>query len=762
MPQIIRTFVGRKKELDQWSKLLANTADVGTADAGQTATGQAAVVVGKYGMGKTWLLDQMVREAQETKTREGKVQVQENEPLRCFAVRYVIGPGESPGMILRTILEDMFQAARYEAGTLDSAGKRFEQWTRVYRELTLFSNHTESDFRLFEQLRFNNRKNIFEQFTSRLQLLSHLMPDQSRLLFVIDPERDTVATRVELWTYVVKNLPPKVIFLFAQRYKDSLAINEDFRSLDNVHFIPSLELQSQGLADLKEEETEQLLDAFLPLYASLPQHRDKPIDRQMVLERFRQYRYHPYAVHAALHLLLLPHYTLPDQFPPDQLPADQLPTEQMPGAVCPFQWKGITEHPLHEDAVRLFKAYAVLEIPALDEMACWVAGISLEQFQKILDDPFLASMIRSEAGGRSLYHHYLMEYIRSLLCDEEGTLTQEARQLHRRAIMGYKDLTSRTIKPEPLATIRLAEHSLIVGGPTLFAQTLCRCSEVFLALGFYQTHAALFDRALALVSPLSEEAADLHLQMGELRHRQGDDQAALKHYEVSLQIARKIAATDRFAPALFGLGRISLAMGHLIEADMWLRDAIARYEASANNANNANRLGLAEVSILAAEVHWLQGHTQEAEKTLAAALQTTGAIRNYRQQAKMMSAIYAAWGRMHEQMGNIERSAEQYHKALDLTKDIYDRATEAEVRLSLSTIFERIGNLKLAAEHLANAMSIYYDLKSLEEWAETNLRLARIAEAQGKPSTKDFHIEQARRMYQQLGNKQKLQELEGK
>jgi len=718
MPQITRTFVGREQELDQWSKLLAGTSDAG----------QAVVVVGKYGMGKTWLLDQMVRRAQD------------NKSLQCFAARYVMGPGESPGMILRAILEDMFQAARYEAGSLEAEGKRFEQWSRIYRRLNLFSNHTESDFRLLEQLRFNNRKNIFEQFTNRLKLLSHLMPDQGRLLFAVDPELDTLTARVELWTHVVKNLPPKVFFLFAQRHKDSLAINEDFRSLDNVFFIPSLELQPQGLADLQDDETEQLFDAYAPMF------KDKSIDRQAVLKRFRQYRHHPYAVHAALNLLLLPNFVLPDQ----------LPVEQMPAAVCPLQWKGIVEHSLCEDAVRLFKAYAVLEVPALDEMVCWVADISRQKFDAILADPFLSSMIREEAGGRSLYHHYLMAYIRSLLCDHDGTLTQEALQLHQRAMMGYDDLTNRAIKPDPLATIRLAEHSLAVGGPTLFAKTLHRCSETFLTLGFYQTHATLIDRALALVSPLSAAAADLHLQMGELRRRQRDYQAAFKHYEVSLQTARKIVEPERIASALFGLGRISLARGHLIEADMWLRDAISYYEVSANKS------GLAEVSVLAAEVYWLQGHTQEAEKTLNAALRITGEIRNYRQQAKMMSAIYAAWGRMYDQMGNIERSAEQYHKALDLTKDIYDRWAEAEVRVSLSTIFERVGNLKSAEEHLSNAMTIYQDLKSLEEWAETNLRLARIAEVQGRPKSKNFHIEQALQMYRQLGNQQKLWELESK
>ena len=716
MPQVTHTFVGRTQELDQWSKLFSGT-----------TAGQAVVAVGKYGMGKTWLLDQMIQKAQE------------NQSFQCFSARYVMGPGESPGMILRAILEDMFQAARYESGSLESEGKRFEQWIRIYRQLNLFSKHTANDFHLLEQLRFNNRKNIFEQFTNRLALFSDLMPDHCRLLFAVDPELDTLATRVELWTHVVQHLPPKVFFLFAQRYKDSLAINEKFQSQGNVHFIPPLDLQPQGLADLQDDEAAQLFDMYSPKF------KEKSIDRQAVLERFRQYRHHPYAVHAALNLLLLPNNTLPDQ----------LPAEQLPAVVCPLQWKGILDHPLGEDVARLFKAYAVLEIPALDEMACWVADISREKFAEILADPFLHSMIREEAGGRSLYHHYLMEYIRSLLHHQDGCLTPEAERLHQRAMTGYDDLTNRTIKPDPLATIRLVEHSLMVGGPELFAKTLCRCSVSFLALGFYQTHASLIDRALALVSPLSEDAVDLHLQMGELRRQQGDDQTALKHYEISLQIARKISDPKRIASTLFSLGRISLENSHLAEADMWLRDAMAYYEVSPDKS------GLAEVSLLAAEVHWLQGHTQEAEKTLSAALHATGDIRNYRQQAKMMSAIYAAWGRMYEQMGNIERSAEQYHKALDLTKDIYDREAEAEVRVSLSTIFERVGNLKLAEAHLSNAITIYHDLKSLEEWAETNLRLARIAEKRGRPESKVFHVEQARKMYSQLGNKQKLSELEG-
>lgn len=715
MPQTNHIFVGRQQELDQWSKILTDPAVIG----------QAVVIVGKYGMGKTWFLDQMIQRALE------------NKSLRCFAVRYIVGPSESPGMLLRVILDDIFQAARYEAGTLDAGGKRFQQWVRMYRELGFFSKHSDLDFCFLDQLRFDCRKNIFEQFANRLQLFSDLMPERGRLLFAMDPEHDTLAARVELWAHVIKHLPPKVIFLFTQRFKDALAISDEFRAQSNVHFIPPLDMREQGLADLSDLETGLLFDGYLPMF------HNKLIDRQAVLNRFLQYRNHPYAVHASLTLLLSPSFTSPDQ----------LPSQPMPDVVCPLQWKGITEHPLHKYAVRLFKTYAILEVPALDEMTCWVADISQAQLDQILADPFLASMIRSEFDGRLLYHHYLTAYVRSLLYDQDGTITPEAAQLHQRAMIGYADLTSRSIKPDPLVSARLAEHSLVVGGPVLFAETLYQSSEAFLTPGFYQTYAALIDRALALISPLSSETADLYFQLGQVRRRQGDHQAARKYYEIALQTARKMAEPERIALALSGLGRIALEAGHLVEADMWLRDAVSYYEAG------DNKQGLVEVSVLAAEVSWRQGHIDIAEKTLHAALLATGEIRNYRQQAKMMLTIYTAWGRMYDQMGNTERSTERYHKALDMAKDIYDREAEADIRMSISSICERVGNLKSAEEHLLNAITLYHDLRSLEQWAESNLRMARVAAMQGKHNTMNFYMEQARQMYRQLGNKQKLEEL---
>jgi tetratricopeptide (TPR) repeat protein len=722
MQQIINTFVGRTEELNQWVNLLTNT----------NSDGKAVVVIGKYGMGKTWLLDQMV------------VRAKKIPSLKCLSVRYSIAPGESPSMLLRMMIDDMFQAARHEAGSLDADGKRFVQWNYLYRELGLLHQQSENDFQLLNSLRYDTRKNIYEQFLHRLSLFSNLLPEHGRLFFSLDPELDTPATRVGLWTQVVQHLPPKIVFLFAQRYKDTLTADDEFRSLKNIHFIPPLETskdagkETSGLSDLSDAETAQLVDAYKPLL------KDRLPKDALLHEVFRRYRNHPYAVHAALDLLLRSGVSQPEQ----------LPQEPMPSAVTPLQWQGVTKHPLAKEAVALFEAYTVLEVPALDEMACWVADISQESLNKILADPFLRSLIRDEMEGRILYHHHLAAYIRSLLYTQQGTMTLEAERLHRRAMIGYGELMQRAMKPDPLATIRLAEHSLAVGGPELFAETLGRSAEAFFDLGFYQNFAALIDRALALVPPESTQAAELFYQLGRLRQNQKDFQAAVKHFDTSLRIAQKVNVPGRVAATLFRLGQIANEQGHFHDAEKWLHNAIIEPEAVGNKTDQVEAL------VLFGEVLWREGRTKEAEEMLHKAVQTTESVRNYRQRAGTMAAIYTTWGRMFDESGNTERAAEQYHKAIDLTKDIYDREAEAELRTKLGSLFERIGNLKAAEANIIQAMNIHHDLKLIESWAEDNLRMAKIAEMRGKHDQKRDRLYQARQVYQQLGNVLKLQEID--
>lgn len=718
MQSMINTFVGRKDERQKWAELLTD----------QNTDGKSIVVVGKYGMGKTRLLDQMVADAEE------------NHSLQCVSLRYSVAINESPSMVMKMMLEDAFQAARYEAGSLNYEGKRFRQWNLLYQKFGLFSNKKEPDYKFFHALRYDHRKNIFEQFILRLRLLANILPDNGRILIVIDPEQDTPSVRVELWSQIVRELPSKLFFLFAQRFRDTLTVNEEFCSLKNVYFLPPLNSPDslQGLADLKDSETLQLIETY---QSSL---KDKVSNHQELIDLFHSYRNHPYAVHAALDLLLCKKV--------EQL--NQLPREPMPQYIAPLQWKQIVEHSLGPDVALLFEAYTVLEVPSLDEMVCWVADISQNSLKTILADPFLRSLIRDEPDGRIIYHHHLSAYIRSLLYTSDNSLTLEAKRLHQRAMIGYGELMRRTLKPDTLATVRLPEHSLAVGGAELFAETLGRCADAFLTLGFFQTFGAMIERALSLVQYQSVEESELFFQFGRLRYQQGNLEAAIQYYEQSLQIARLIIEPERIAEALFALGKISYELQHDAEAERNLREAIVYYESGPDQA------GLVETLLCLANVLWRQEKKQESQTAFDEAIKSVSKIKNYRQRVRSEAAVLTARGRILDELGDTSQAAELYYNAIDLTQNIYDREAEAEIHSQLSSLFERSGDLKTAEENLSKAMEIHRDMTLVEHWAEDCFRLAQLAQKQGNTKLVQERLQQARQLFRQLGNSLKIAEID--
>lgn len=710
MQEMINAFVGRSKELAQWDALLRE----------EGTSGKAVVVVGKYGMGKTWLLDRMVQNALDA------------EELCCVTLRYTVASDESPGMVMKMMLEDAFQAARYEAGSLAFEGKRFAQWNRFYRRLGLFDHPDEQDYSLLQSLRYDPEKNILGQFIGRLKSLADILPENGRLLVVVDPEADTPAMQVERWSEIVRSLPPKVLFLFAQRFKDTLAVNDEFRALENVRFIPP-----ENLGDLSGNETAALADAYRPaLEGRVARFED-------LAELFQDYGNHPYAVHAALNLLLCKGVTL-----------TTLPRHPMPGYIAPLQWEQIVRHPLGPAVAVLFESYAILDVPALDEMACWVADTTPEFLQEVLADPFLRSLLRDEPEGRTLYHHHLAAYIRSLLYTPDGDLTMEAERLHQRAMIGYGDLVRRALKPDPLATVRFPEHCLAVGGGELFAEALSRCADAFLTLGFFQSFASKIERALALVPPRSVEAADLHFLLGRLRFHQHDDATARRCFEESLQIARDRTEPERAAEALYALGKLELERNNDEQAEVLLREAVTAFD------DGLNHPSLAEALVLLANLLWRRGDAEESEKALECAVEAAKRIRNFRRQSRAMAGVFIAWGKMFEGIGDISHATELFHKAIDLTKDVYDLEAEAEIRATMGLMLQRSGDLKNAEENLARAMEIHEDLKLIEHWAEDCFQLALLAKKQGDRRMTDQRLELAKKLYRQLGNVTKLAEID--
>ena len=233
-----RPFVGRKDELEAFDKVLRDPA------------GQAVLVVGQAGMGKTMLVNRMARCAQD------------HPDLTCGAVRYEVTPTDDVAGTMALMMDHAFEAAQ--------VGKKFlsgtsEQWRALLNVVKVGD--------LVMSLKRDPAKDTRTQFLDRLRLISAKMPPDTRAIFIIDPEKYMPAGSANAWRLVVRDLPDKVKFLFAQRPEDVLISSHDF---------------------LDEEAVEDLLNLHAPdLQAPIAQVRDA----------LGRYHGHPYAVPAALNLI---------------------------------------------------------------------------------------------------------------------------------------------------------------------------------------------------------------------------------------------------------------------------------------------------------------------------------------------------------------------------------------------------------------------------------------------------------------------------
>lgn len=96
-----KIFVGRKDELEQFKKVLAEP------------QGQAVLVVGQAGMGKSMLLERMEQMVSNRKD--------------CGVVRYLVTSKYSVEMLMERMINDAFEAAQCTEKAWDSTERQRKQ-----------------------------------------------------------------------------------------------------------------------------------------------------------------------------------------------------------------------------------------------------------------------------------------------------------------------------------------------------------------------------------------------------------------------------------------------------------------------------------------------------------------------------------------------------------------------------------------------------------------------------------------------------------
>ena len=638
-------FVGRREELARWEQVLGDP------------RGQAVLIVGPSGMGKTFLADRMAQRAREHPT------------LSCGAIRYEATENDSVDPVLGRMLSDAYDAAGVKQGSFAPTAHRREQWRALLNVVKVGD--------LLASLREEHKLSRRDEFVKQMSYVSQKMSDRGRAVFIIDAKKTLHAGSDQDWAIVVRGLPPKVKLVFGQRSEDVLVDSALFRGLAAEGL--AVRIPDGDLDVLDDEGVEQLVaDSALRSRHSAKELR----------EAIGRYKNHPYAVPAALDLI---------EAGTD--PA-KLPDDPTPEGIAGEQWKKIgrggTSGQNGAKAIDLFQAYAVLEVPATDEAARAVAGVSAAEYKSLLADRFLGSLLRGEGDRRRIYHDILGVHVRSQIGEDEMA------KYHHRAIEHMRgklaDAKAHHTKPDAFAAERLPTHVMMLDGPTDFVDAIIdECAIPLRILGLYDALLCLLDRALICARPKSRIEANVMSTIGIVHRARGNLAGAERTLLSALTIYESVGDQPGMASAWNNLGNVYAMQGDLDRAQE------AYLKASAKAIESGHVEGMALVSGNLGNIFSERGDWRKAAALSQRALEITRGL-NHR---VLGASALGNLADIYRQRGDLRRAWDSAQCSLAMSSETGDQEGIAHAQSVLGMIHMQRGDFAEARRLGTMARDIY-------------------------------------------------------
>ena len=652
-----RIFVGRSTELGAFDKVLSDPA------------GQAILVVGQQGMGKTMLVNRMADCALVHPT------------VKCGAVRYEVTRTMSPEAAMELMLKDAYAAANRKARVYDLTSQNIERWRSILGLLDLAKSGLGSIKDLaISFLRVEDRSTR-DQLIERLRLISDRLPDDPsngdgplyRALFVIDSSKYMAPGSEDEWAIITRELPRKIKLLFAQRPDDTLVSSDTFKALGNVVRIPNRDL---GLDVLGEDDVEELL--LLRSGSGMPL-----IDELRVA--VARYNGHPYAVPAVLDLIK------------GGMPIEDLPTDPPPECIAAAQWKLVQRR--GAEAIKLYKAYALLEVPVPYDVVLKVAELAVDAHQHLMSDDYLRTLLDEHDGGRRIYHSIPADYIREQIRDVE------AEPYHRRAIDEYRRRLKADVKPDALAGQRLALHVGEVEGPEAFVESVAdECTPALVCLGLLDNAISLSQRALCIKELPEAARALVENNLGGICQKRGDLRTAEQLLQKSLKTCERLGNLYGIAIACGNLALVYMTRGETGAAEDSLRKALQIFEHLGHLEEMAVTCGNLGLTARA------RGEQDAAERFFRKALELFKRIDRPDGIATQCSNL----GVIYEQRGDFARAEHLYQEALETSERLgYEEGIAYQCH-NLGVICRERGDLSKAQAFCQRALDGFIRLGHLE------------------------------------------------
>ncbi len=698
-----RHLIGRQSELERWSEVLDST------------EGQTLLITGGRGMGKSALIDRIL------------VQTWQEIELHCGIVRYDVPAEESLETTLRFLLEDAFYSARAKAGAFDNIGLKFWQWDAFFERIGFNGKKIETIQELVNALRFDPQKNIREQFLERLKIIAARIPRQARAILVFDYSDRLPEESVFAWLKLTEKLPPFVKLVLTQPDGNAFFHNPEFAEIPNLKAIPA-DFEA-GLGPLEKTDFSSLL--------TFPDLRSISFQGKLAV-LFSRYEGNPYLMNAAIDLLRSdPKLTL-----------DDLPEEADYAKMAQCQWERVKR--FGEEAIRLFRAYSLLEITAPDEIVMCVAQLDLASFKQTLDIPYIRKLVQSRSGGHQIADRPLAECI----ARDPDASPELLLEYHRRAVIAYQTMLERNLRPDPLCASRIPLHMLACGGTNAYVRSVGEMLDPLLVLCHFDSALQLVRKGLEMVESGSAEAGQLHYDAALIGLKRGDKAVARENLLLARKILERTGDSETLADLYLTLGKIEADGGRYAEAVELLKHSHQRYREIDDPS------GMVDSATLLGEYFSYLDMQNQGEGVLLGAIETCNRIENNRQRSRSKANVYCTLGRLYERRREYERSTHQFFKALDLTREIYDRDSEAVIYGNLRDLLEETGGLKKAEEYQLRSLKIHQELRNLEATALDYLNLSYLAQKLENPVKAFQWLEEARQIFIQLGNEDKVEEIE--
>ncbi|HLB74080.1 MAG TPA: tetratricopeptide repeat protein, partial [Sedimentisphaerales bacterium] len=613
--------------------------------------------------------------------------------LKCGWVRYEVTPNDTPDSIMALMMDNAFDAAQVVEGSFEKTDWRRGQWKALLNVVKIGD--------LVESMRRDPARNTREQFLERLRLISERMPDSGRAIFVIDPEKYMRKDSDQDWAIVVRDLPDKVKFVFAQRPEDVLVASEAFKALENVVGIPEanlVELDRQGV------------DELVRLRVGDVEYNEKELREG--LERYEGY---PYALGAAIELIKAGTAI-------ENLPRD-------PGGIAAAQWKKLAKR--GKEAIRLFKAYAILDVGVPDEVVEAVSKVGGDSRQSLMADGFLAGLVRGEGYGFRIYHAILADYVLEQIGEEEK------KEYHSRAVGVYreklKEAEEKQTKPDELSAVRLAEHVLAAEGEKAFIEAFVyECGQPLMNLGLVDAAMGLSERGLGVVEKGTEWEAMLRGILGLIYKMRGELETAEEMHFRSLEIGEELGRLDGVAGQYGNLALIHQAKGEMEKAEEMHLAALQICE-----SNGFFTLMVHELSYLG-DLAMEMGELEKAQNVYLRALSMAEDVGAKEE----MAMQYQGLGGVYRLRGEWDRAETAFLKAMGIEEELGDITGVAASQGNLSLIYMYQGQLEKADKLCREALETNKGLQRLEGIAAQYGNLGLICVAKGD-------LDKAEEMYKQ-------------